>query len=82
MNDVLSYIFNNIKRLDNRQDRIVSALNKCKRSTTLSYKISIFLCLFSIWKELKYNADISILNRKIEDLEKRLNEYADDNEEV
>lgn len=82
MNDILDYIFNNMKKLDNRQDRIIRALNRCRISTNLSCNISLVLCLYSIWKELGHNAEISILNRKIEDLEKRLNEYADDHEEV
>ena len=82
MNDILDYIFNNMKKLDTRQDRIIRVLNKCRSRADLSCNIAIFLYVFTIWKALRDGARTVVLIRKIEELEKRLNEYTEHDEEV
>ena len=85
MSDVINYIFSNMKKLDNDQDKIISAVNKCKRNnmllgkTTLLLSIHVMICALALSKNI---LDITILNRKIEELEKRLDEYTYSNKEV
>lgn len=82
MNDTLNYIFSSMNKLDNRQDRIVRVLNKCRCSADLSRNVAIFLCVFTILKALRDGNRTVVLIRKVEELEKRLNEYTEHDEEV
>ena len=80
MNDIFNYIFNNMKRFDNKQDKIIKALNSCKRNSRFLSRTTAYLCVVSLICELtlyKHNVDINILDRKIKELEARLNEDVD-----
>lgn len=85
MSDVINYIFSNMKKLDNNQANIIRACNKYRESIRFLGKTTACLLIFSIIYELKlykHYVDIDILNRKIEELEKRLDEYTYSNKEV
>ena len=85
MNDIFNYIFNNMNRLDNKQDKIIKVLNRCKRNNRFLSRTTAYLCVVSLICGLtlyKHNVDINILDRKIKELEARLNEDADSGKEV
>jgi hypothetical protein len=74
-----------MKKLDNDQTKIIRACNKYRESIRFLGKTTACLLILSIIYELKvykHYVDINILNRKIEELEKRLDEYTYGSKEV
>ena len=86
MNDVLNYIFKNMNKLDINQAKLILACNRYRKSIRFLEKTTAYLCISAVICELilyKHSVDITILNRKIEELEARLDECTErNNEEV
>ena len=81
MNEIYNYLYNNLRKLENRQDRLVKAVNKCCKSNrqlnTMMFVVEITI-LIQEMKLNKHRDCIESLNRKIKELEAKL----DENKEV
>lgn len=83
MNDILDYIFNNMKKLDSRQDRIIRVLNRHRKWNQYLNSATVILCIASIIQEYRlYEARVNIdnLDRRIKLLEDELCESNADKE--
>ena len=83
MNDILDYIFNNMKKLDNRQDRIISVLNRHRKWNQCLNSATVILSIVSIVLEYRLceaRINIDNLDRRIKLLEDELRENNADKE--
>jgi hypothetical protein len=83
MNDILDYIFNNMKKLDNCQDRIIRVLNRHRKWNQYLNSATVILCVISIIQEYRLceaRTNIENLDRRIRLLEDELCETNADKE--
>lgn len=81
MNEIYNYLFNNLRKLENRQDRLAKAINKCCKSNRQLNTMMFVAGITMLIQEMRLNEHrdcIEILNRKIKELEAKL----DENKEV